>query len=279
MGNRRYIIHKGIAGLGNRLQVLGRCLDIAQKTGAVLIPDWRDTSFQDDFFQYFSISGIKTAPVSDIPVIPEDYKVLPMEWKNNLEIPCAKKHFKNSFPRCSLIVSSSDWDVLAVCDYQAQHSDLIFDILHPSSEILEKVSNTLNSADAYIWGDLSVWHIRHTDKKGPDPDELLKKMKSSSDPVKILITDNREIAEKAKEIGIYCCSEIPSVPSKGGVHHSSVKYLEQNGLTRKQLNVSAIADLYIGICAGKFYSTCENSSFSNFISRARRYYAEKSVKN
>src|SRR6056297_3500142 len=49
----KLIVQKGIAGLGNRLQVLGRVVDMAHETGRSWFADWRDSSWEDGFDPYF----------------------------------------------------------------------------------------------------------------------------------------------------------------------------------------------------------------------------------
>jgi hypothetical protein len=53
---RRTVVVKGIAGLGNRMQVLGHCCDLASRWKAVLCVDWTHNSWSESFDNYFQLA-------------------------------------------------------------------------------------------------------------------------------------------------------------------------------------------------------------------------------
>jgi len=246
------VVQKGIAGLGNRFQVLGYCFDVAKKKNAKLLVDWRDSSWRDNFSNYF---------VSDIILDFEDGEypdIKPEWWSDKINSKVAKNAAKKEFV--------GEWETLVICQYNAKYSDEIFKHIDFHTRIYNKYSVLeFPSANKY-----DCWHIRATDKTAGDPFAILKKIiDNKTSNYKVIITDNLDIKNKAIKNNIVCQSIIPPIPKKYGVHHSTDEYLKINNITKRDLNDSALVDLLIGKNATNFYSTCENSSFSQLIKRLR----------
>lgn len=55
---KKYIVHLGWAGFGDRLQALCHCMLIAQKRNRILYTNWHDEHFNDSFWNYFHLVGI-----------------------------------------------------------------------------------------------------------------------------------------------------------------------------------------------------------------------------
>jgi len=254
------VIQKGIAGVGNRFQVMGYCFDLAKKHNARLLVDWRDSSWGDNFSNYFDSDIIKDFQEGDYE------NVKPQWWSDKINNKCAKRLAGEGFVRADEDIINSQWETLAVCQYKAGYSNDIFKHVDFSGRIYCKYLNLgIPQAD-----ELDCWHIRATDKTAGDPQAILNSIVSSkTSNHKIIITDNLDIKNKAIKNGIYCISRIPPVPKRNGVHHSTDEYLRSAGITRRELNDSALVDLLIGKYAANFHSTCKNSSYSQLINRLR----------
>jgi hypothetical protein len=69
---QKYLVLKGIAGLGNRLCTLANAIDYAQKTGRTLMVDWSDGIYgmmgQNVFYHYFKLNDIPfITSITEIP--------------------------------------------------------------------------------------------------------------------------------------------------------------------------------------------------------------------
>jgi hypothetical protein len=264
MITNRCVIQKGIAGFGNRFQVLGYCLDIAIKHDAKLFIDWRDSSWGDDFLNYFDT---RTPLIDNFQRGGKFDDVKPEWWADKLEAPCAKKLAGENFVRINDAIVSEGWKTLVVCQYKAQFSDRIFNVISPKVQILNLLRDFKSRVSNY-----DCWHIRATDKTAGDPFKILEKIgKHRPDHRKVLITDNRNVMEEANRNGILCESMIPEVPEKGGIHHLGQLWLKSCGPSREILNRGAILDILIGANANHFYETCPNSSYSYLINRIRNW--------
>jgi hypothetical protein len=255
------VVQKGIAGLGNRFQVLGRCVDIALEHKAQIIADWRDSSWGDDFSYYFSSDIIASYP----PITLSFPGVKPEWWNDKINAHCAKALAGEDFARATPAIIADDWETLVVCQYKAKYSDAIFRHIDFHRRIYDKYNKMWPPAEEWV-----CWHIRATDKTGGNAFKILERIINlDCGGYKAIITDNLDIKNEAVRNGIICQSIIPPVPEKGGVHHSSKEYLADSGISRQELNDSALVDMLIGINAANFFATCENSSYSQLIQRWR----------
>lgn len=70
MGEKRYLLIKGIAGLGDRLMALGVATEYAKKTNRTCIIDWGDGLFSnpgvDVFGKFFNLKNIETCTIQEI---------------------------------------------------------------------------------------------------------------------------------------------------------------------------------------------------------------------
>ena len=253
------VIQKGIAGLGNRFQVLGYCFDIAQLHKAKLLVDWRDSSWRDDFSNYFDSDTISDFQDDDYP------NVMPEWWADKINAPCAKRLAGEDFKRVDVHAIASQWETLAVCQYKAQYSSEIFNHISFKKRISDKAKKFKLYYKKY-----NCWHIRATDKTAGDPFEIVNKIMTKSRKIpSVILTDNLQVKNYAVFQGFFCPSIIPDIPMAGGIHHSTETHLSKSKITRQELNDSALADILIGANATNFHSTCENSSFSQLIERIR----------
>ena len=255
------VVQKGIAGLGNRFQVLGYCVDIAIANNAKLLVDWRDYCWNDNFSDYFTSDVIDDFKDGTYP------DVKPTWWSDKINSTCPRKLTGANFAPVPTKIINSDWKTLVVCQYSAVYSDTIFKNIDFKRRLYDKLRDLEFFSAGY-----ECWHIRATDKTAGDPFAILKQIIAFPTPnYKVIITDNLDIKNEAHKHGIFCQSLIPPVPKSHGIHHSTDDSLRACGITRRILNDSVLVDLLIGKNAVFFHSTCENSSFSQLITRMRNF--------
>jgi len=244
------IVQKGIAGIGNRLQVLGHCVDMAAQTGRRVYPDWRDISWRLGFYDYFTLAG------SGLPESEES--IWPKPWTHDtLWCECPKKLWKDKGrARYSASAIPGDTDVAVVCAYCASYSDKLFQDLGVLPYIVESALAWLEENDRKS-GEYNCWHIRHTDKK-TDKDAL-QDAKARIKPGDVVITDNHDITAWG------LCPSFTLPNAQRGMHHAKV-----DEATKHEINVSAIRDMVIAGLADKFTGLCRKSSYSEFIKRGRK---------
>jgi hypothetical protein len=80
----RWLVVKGVAGLGNRLCALATALGYARATGRTLVIDWNDWVYSPDRRDVFArlFAAPRTPPVAAIPA---DLPVAPAIWSGQLE--------------------------------------------------------------------------------------------------------------------------------------------------------------------------------------------------
>jgi hypothetical protein len=268
---RRTVVIKGIAGLGNRLQVLGHCCDLASRWNAALCVDWTHNSWSDSFENYFQLS----CPSETAFVRPEGGfgQVMPSRYAC-----CITKNPLNCHGSLNgdfLTETDPDpdgpWDSLVVCGYLARYSNRLFRILRLNQDIKQVVMGRMNELNL-IPGAYDCWHVRHTDASGGCPDEILRAIaRHSSTRRKVVITDSFEVVEMCRKLSIVCPSVIPSIKggSRVGVHHLGEERLLQEGLAKQDVNRAVVTDLMIAGLARHFWGTCQRSTFSDFIYRVR----------
>ena len=268
---QRTIVDKGIAGLGNRLQVLGHCCDLSRRWKAVVCVDWTHNSWSDPFENYFSLA-CPSEPAfrrSD-----GDFGlVIPARYASCItQDPLACDSLRDrAFLTVQEAVLSGPWDTLVVCRYLARYSNRIFRLLRLHGDVKKAVIGRLNELNLQS-GHYDCWHVRHTDASGGCPIAILKAIVAYASPCqKVVITDSVEVVDLCVSYGIICPSIIPTVKhgSRHGIHHLREAQLGQQGLTKQEVNRSAVVDLMIAGLARQFWGTCQLSSFSEFIYRGR----------
>ncbi len=102
------VIQKGIAGLGNRFQVLGYCFDLSIKHKAQLLVDWRDSSWNDDFSYYFNSDMTKDYP----PILLEFPNIKPEWWGEEKRFRRIHIHIGDQTDRVFLNTLKPEYDLI-----------------------------------------------------------------------------------------------------------------------------------------------------------------------
>lgn len=249
------ILQKGIAGIGNRFQVLAACC----ATGQHVFADWRDTSFRGKFSDVFysdQVTDFEPGSVTD--------PVYPAWWTSHIDNPCAKQLAGDHF-RSARISDSDQYERIVVCKYNAMYPPCMLKIIRPNAQVYNFAEMNMHGVGPY-----RCWHVRATDKNA-DTDKIIHDIINVLTPglQKVVITDSRYVRDCLCGHRIYCPSDIPPVPKRGGIHHMSDRDLSAAGMTKRQLNLSCVSDLVIAARADVFDATCPHSSYSQLIETAR----------
>ena len=162
---------------------------------------------------------------------------------------------------------TSNADTFVVCRYVADYSDLLFDSLSVTGRVGKFLSEYFESLPSIY----DCWHLRNTDKTGDEMEEVLRLMHQRVDlKPQVLITDCIFAKEQAKKLGIVCPSRIVETKIGQGVHHADAAQLKRIGITKDEINLSLIADLFVAGRCDEFFPTCPTSTFSRFIVRGRQ---------
>lgn len=245
------VLQKGIAGLGNRLQVLGYCVDIAEKTGRIVVPDWRDTSWRLGFRSCFG--GFQSHCLGK--------SVWPPPWKlKNVGCKCPKEFFKGDGGKTTFNVDEipENKEVIVVCRYIAPFSNKLFTKITINKDIVQEANDWLkkHGIKPYTY---RCWHIRHRDKRTEEGalKEAYKQIKKGD----VIITDNAECGSW----GLCPSYIVKSKTPKKGLHHLKVQRPEKS-----KINRSSVIDMIIGGLAKEFYPVCSHSSYGQFIERGHK---------
>jgi hypothetical protein len=268
----KHIVQLGVAGFGNRISVLGYCLDLAIAHDCTIEPRWYDNTWREGFERYFQLRSERLCwSGNSLELLGSIY---PPELKDSFQPgskvklgPKAIHRLERSGAFKVESALAANADTFVVCKYLADYSDAIFDILALQPIVIDHLSLVLDKFKPPF----DCWHIRNTDKTGQPWQEVLLQIQSRvALKPQILITDSFQVKIQAQAAGIYCNSAIPEVTRAGiGVHHLNQGDLEKFGLTKDLLNLNLISDLFLAGVAEEFLETCPNSSFSRFVTRAR----------
>ncbi len=268
---QRTVVVKGIAGLGNRLQVLGRCCDLASRWKAVLCVDWTHNSWNESFENYFRLAC--PSETAFLRAEGDFGKVCPSRYASCVtRDPHKSQEWLNDDFLTDLDQSpEGPWDTLVACSYLAGYSNRLFRLLRLNPDFKQLVLARMKEL-GLVPGAYDCWHVRHTDASGGCPKEILGAIVRSSGRRRIVvITDSSEVVALCRQLSITCPSIVPSVKAGDGIgsHHIHVGRLSQEGLSKQDVNRSVMTDMFIGGLSRHFWGTCQRSSFSAFIYRGR----------
>lgn len=269
---QRTIVNKGMAGLGNRLQALGYCCDLAKRLNATLCVDWTHNSWSDAFDGYFQMTRASESAFLG----PEGGcgRVVPARYASCITgNPLASDVLvKDGFLKtASDPLQAGPWDTFVVCRYLSRYANRIFRVLRLNETFKQVVMGQMNELNLIPGAD-DCWHIRHTDASGESPDQSLRAIaRHLRARRKVVMTDSLEVVEMCRKPSIVCPSVIPSIKDRGrvGVHHLGEERLRQQGLVKQDVNRSVVTDLMIAGLPRHFWGTCQRPTFSDFICRGR----------
>lgn len=293
----RAILHYGCGGLGNRLQVLGWCIDKAIEHQMKIYPMWNDSlSWREDFFDKFNISSDLIFDISkyDSSQVKTNLLNLPTELltdsrqfqnyftetdetkiPNNVSLVNHIFHVVEAECRAYFNSNSIEDGIYLMPAFCIKYKDNIFKHL----SIQDKVKHAVNASLDLISKPYTCWHIRYTDKSNGIPiEDIFKEIETHPSQTKVIVTDSAIVKQMSIERDMICLSRIPRVVPPtcgrkipgGGAHHRTDAQLANDNLTKDDVNMSAIVDMFIAGMADEFIGTCaKTSSYSWFIDRGR----------
>lgn len=298
----KLIIVKGVAGLGNRMTALGNALDLALHYDCPFHVDWRDSEWRRPFSDTFEIKH--PLRLKDMPSAMKGAQVFPRAWGNRWTECSAKDIVDNDIDRRKreLLVQlegtdrndlpkpsqgghftfrtnagerSENPDVLVWTSFgRYAYSDALLNIL----DVTEYIRNELNALffDPRLHdGDYRAWHFRNTDRDAEmSPDEFVSKVRKEADrQVQVVCTDHRDTVDRLQDLqcgNIVCKSLVPRFSCGGGPHHRGDEVLKSQGMTKEQVNTSALTDLCLLAGASKRTYLCRASTYRKFVERGLR---------
>lgn len=269
---RKVIIQKAVAGLGNRMQALGACLDLASEHDAQLFIDWRDLSWREGYDSCFVVEGAEpfTGPeqVNGATVWPGFYTPDMLRDFKRWDGPLTGDPRKEPQTLSDDIVAwLGGYDALVYTRYSAKYTDRLFECVRFSDAVIRRARWTMLS-HGLTPGEYDALHIRHTDKRGIDPAQAIADRPSLG----VICTDSVEVKSHCIQRGKCCPSVIPTIPGgrvRRGAHHSTDSTLAACRMDRAMVNMSTVVDLIICGLAREFATSCDDSSYAMLIERGR----------
>jgi hypothetical protein len=282
MQEDRYLIVKGIAGLGDRLMTLGKALQLASLTGRTLVIDWSHDSWNHDdppkgFWHYFDLSGLPRsvrvlrgdaetyALLDKLTAIQAD--TLPLQFQGaQRRSDCYLDHATQRLFMDSCNIQLTDREITASAHSVVVYIGYCTGQLKNTMRFLKIKQN--NTDKPY---DIGV-HFRNTDRIN-DINIVLQKVVAiwKEGMIIYLATDDRSAIHVFQEKFGDCVhfTVPPPRPSNGGgIHYSSPDELRAVGLTKEDLNNLALQDI-IRLCNSSVFIGCPNSFFTRIVETVR----------
>jgi hypothetical protein len=267
---KKYIIHKGYQGWGDRLQSLSYCLEYAKKTGRYIFIDWNDPLWSQgdlrcNFYRYFSLEGVNE--ISCIDEIPKSSTVYPAYWYGKLEEPGGIWiHNKRSALEIRLdLERPEDVVVHTAIGFRKWSASTIADSLRLKPTLLDVVKYKLSliKDDKYY-----AVHLRGTDRCTTlsickDIVEQISKLPVL--PI-VLISDDQQFV---KEWFLHAPDTILATQTTYklnglglGTHMLPPEKLSKYNLTKNELNLDLLSDFFVYALGTIHFSNNKSSTFS-----------------
>jgi hypothetical protein len=275
--SKKYLIHKGYQGWGDRLQSLSYCLDYAKKTGRYLYIDWMDPLWgqgdpSKNFYQYFGLQGINQ--IESIDEIPADVTVYPSYWNKKLnEKSGIWIHSKKTILEVKLDLDRpEDVVVVTAIGYRQWSAETITAHLTFQPPLITEVKRKL----ALIPNkDFYGVHLRGTDRTTSIQtcinigQQLFELSKLTSFPIVLISDDSHLVSEWLKIMPdtILLTETTHKLNGLGlGTHMIPPEKLEKYGITKEGLILELLSDFFVYSLA-KFHFT--NNAASTFSQMAK----------
>lgn len=280
MTDQRYLLLKGIAGLGDRLMTLGRAIQLARVTRRTLLIDWSQESWNHDdppkgFWHYFSLDA-------DIPVVRGDADTYAMiDTLSATGATAAPLPFQKRLRRL-------DWTLdrrvgrLFIDRVPAQLTDR--EILTTDAQVVvylaycsgkfEQILPHLQFLTPPVTdGPYNIGvHFRNTDKAN-SIDATIASVRRVWAPGRTiwLATDDVGALDAFRGAfgdAVHTSPPPPRPANGGGIHHASAAELGAVSTSKEELNHAMMHDLYRLRDAGVFVG-CPNSLFTRIVEQLR----------
>jgi hypothetical protein len=281
MRQKRWLLVKGAAGLGNRMVALLTAILYADVTGRRLVVDWSDDAYSDDgtnaFPAYFDCPG-----VSGIEELPSRAAIAPPLWDGRVDVSVDELRRqaglpKREFNRSSRVdVGRADYrEEIAVFWSPKDRVRRLRRILPPelsAAPTEELLGSTLRERmplqpairvrverfrTAHLPGRTVGVHVRYSDKRG-DVDALLQELGAvrRADPKlgAFLATDNVEVKERFEHEHPDIVTAPHWYPPPGEPAHGN-----PDAPSRFEQGVEALVDMYLLAGCNQFLFDAEST--------------------
>lgn len=287
----RYLVLKGLAGLGDRLATLARALQLAVATGRTLVIDWTDASWCHDdggrhphgFWHYFDLSGLPA--VCRVVRGDAETQALLRSW-SAAGVATAPASFRGACHRVDYLLRGGrlclDADPIGLPEsvILTAQEPVVFYLAYCSGQ-LEDVLPYLRFRDppglpaggSSIRATIGV-HFRNTDKANSLTD-VLQRTEHAWRPGRSvwLATDDLAAIEAFRTrfgADLQCQTPPPRPVAGGGIHHATAAELAAVGLTKEGLNWAMLRDV-VRLRDCVLFVDCPNSLFSRVVHGLRSH--------
>lgn len=265
--NPHIIIHKGIEGFADRLQVLSNSMEYAKLNSAFLSVDWSDYWFADDFYYYFEVLGIKTIKPDEITWNNKTYfPDLPLE---EVKKPITKDNYnKGELKRLYLsgCLLKRDYDILINhgATVRQQNNENILRGLRFTPAVKEIISLVIKKLNILGHNAYPLIHLRGTDRRyGKKIDDILfpirKQIKKHNYKKCYCVYDDLALYERLKDFIEICPIEHTYTKKIDSTEGSHAQLLEN----KRGFNIDMLLDFCLIAAASKFHSCSAKSYFNN----------------
>jgi len=281
----RWLVLKGIAGLGDRLMTLARAMQFAAATGRTLLIDWSHDSWNHSveepkgFWHYFDLVDLP-ASVNVVRGDAETYAILDRLSAAGAGV--TPSVFRGALRR-------TDWELnrsvgrLFIGDEPVQLTDAAIVTSRESVVVylaycsgpLEGVLPHLRFRTVDPHGAVRYTigvHFRNTDKSN-DLTEMLERVQRvwrAGSGIYLATDDEAAIDVFCREFGgdVHYSRPPPRPASGGGIHHATAAELATVGLTKEDLTHAMIRDV-MRLRDSVVFVGCPNSLFSAVVTGLR----------
>ena len=267
----KYIINKGIAGLGNRLLALSNAIEYAKRTDRLLVVDWTDSVYsygpsQNAFNDCFRLTDLPASPANtwEIPSL-SNLSIIPKMWSGHvMSSPYDVTRYTGSrvAPAWNLEGPFKDTGASATLA-QNHNSDIVMFVsykppikpakLRRHVRLQDRVEREVNDfVDCHFRQPVMGVHVRATDRsrksglRGLHVKIALARTEAK-DAKLFLSTDNRDvITEMTERYGSSVIVRKKWMPPQGcaeGLHKVAMKALCAK--QKRQTLVDAVVDMFL----------------------------------
>jgi hypothetical protein len=261
------IIHKGIEGFADRLQVLSNSMEYAKLNSAYLSVDWSDYWFNDDFYYYFEVLGIKTIKPDEITWDNKTYfPDIPIEEAKD---PITKDNYNKGDPKrlyLSGCLLKRDYDILINhgATVRQQNNENLIRGLRFTPAVKDVISAVIKKLNILGPNSFPLIHLRGTDRRyGKKIDDILfpirKQIKKHNYKKCYCVYDDVALYNRLKDFIEILPIEheyTKKIDSTDGSHAQVLK-------NKRGFNIDMLLDFCLIASASKFHSCSAKSYFNN----------------
>jgi hypothetical protein len=267
MDNPHIIIHKGIEGFADRLQVLSNSMEYAKLNSALLSIDWSDYWFNDDFYYYFEVLGLKTIKPADISWENKTYfPDIPLEEHQE---PITKENYNKGDPKrlyLSGCLLKRDYDILINhgATVRQQNNENLIRGLRFTPALKNVISAVIKKLNIIGPDSFPLIHLRGTDRRyGKKIDDILfpirKQIKKHNYKKCYCVYDDKALYDRLGDFIEILPIEheyTKKIDSHDGSHAQVLK-------NKRGFNIDMLLDFCLIASASKFHSCSAKSYFNN----------------